>query len=80
MSNGLSRPQLQVTQRVNAQRVVVGGIPGGADATISAVFGLVVWTTRASAWLRVATEAIRRGFAAFIWFRNIPVLGSHEMQ
>jgi hypothetical protein len=86
MSNGMTRPMLQVvvqratTQCVIAERAVIGGDPRGADARIWAVSGLIVRAARASAWLHVAAEALRRGFAAFIWFWNIPVLGADETQ
>jgi hypothetical protein len=44
------------------------------DARIRAATTLIVPTE----WLRAAAGALRRGFAAFIWFWNIPVLGADE--
>jgi len=86
MSGEMTRPMLRVaaqqetTQWVIAERAVIGGDPRDVDARIWAVSGLIVRTARAFAWLRVAAEALRRGFAAFIWFWNIPVLGADKTQ
>jgi hypothetical protein len=84
MSNEMTRPMLQVAvqravaQCIVAERAVIGGNSRGVHARVWAGSGLIVWTGRASAWLHVAAEGVRRGFAAFIWFWNIPVLGADE--
>ena len=70
--------QRTAIQYAGAERAVIGGNPRGVDARIWAVSDLIAGIAPTSAWLHVAAAALWPGFAAFIWFWNIPVLGADE--
>jgi len=69
-----------VAQRVFARHAILRRSRRRGQPKTPAVSRPAAVAARRFPWLRITGAALKRVFAAFVWFWNIPVLGAKESQ
>lgn len=72
--------QRVIVQRVFARHAIHRRNGWRRQPRTAVVSRSAVEAARRFAWLQIAGAALKRVFAAFVWFWNIPVLGAEETQ